>query len=217
MKKYKEVIIISAVIALPVLFYLFLKTGRQVYVKLPIFGERVYDEQLKDTVYHTLPDFSFTDQGGKTISLKEIDTNIIIANFFFASCPDVCPKLNRKVQELYEKTAAVPNLRFISHTVDPDNDSVPVLAEYAKRFHADAQRWHFVTGPKQALYDIAMKGYLVPVTQEDTTIDHTQNIILVDPWRHIRGYYDGLNEDEIKRLMDEIKVLQVEIHERNKQ
>ncbi len=147
--------------------------------------------------------------------MADFDTSIIVADFFFASCPDICPKLNRNLSKVVEKTAAMPNVKYISHTVDPENDSVPVLAEYAARFKANPDRWHFVTGSKQSLYEIAEKGYLVPVTAEDTTIDHTQNLILIDPWRRIRGYYDGLNPKEVEKLIDEIKVLQVEIHERN--
>lgn len=120
------------------------------------------------------------------------------------------------MEQVYYGTRSMPNVKFLSHTVDPDNDSVSVLAAYAKRFNAEPYRWHFVTGSKQELFDIAMKGYLVPVTKEDTTIDHSQNLILIDPWRRIRGYYDGLNEEDVKKLMDEIKVLQVEIYERSK-
>lgn len=216
MKKYKEALLLLVIIGAPVLFYLFLKTGKQRYVYLPVYGERVYDEQLKDTVYHTIPDFTFTDQTNREISLADFDTSIIVADFFFASCPEICPKLNKNLSTVVEKTVAMPNVKFISHTVDPENDSVPVLAEYAARFKADPKRWHFVTGSKQALYDIAMKGYLVPVSEEDTTIDHTQNLILIDPWKRIRGYYDGLNKEDVDKLIDEIKVLQVEIHERNK-
>ncbi len=216
MRKHKEVIIILSIIGLPVLFYAILKTGHTNFVKLPIYGERAYDEQMKDTVYHTLPDFNFTDQTGSVISLKDFDTSIIVADFFFATCSDVCPKLNKNMEQVYYSTRSMPNVKFISHTVDPDNDSVSVLAAYSKRFNAEPHRWHFVTGSKQELFDIAMKGYLVPVTKEDTTIDHTQNMILIDPWRRIRGYYDGLNEEDVKKLMDEIKVLQVEIYERSK-
>lgn len=215
MKKYKEALLILVIVGAPVLFYLLIKTGRQNYYFLPVYGERFYDEQIKDTVFHTIPDFNFTNQANKSVSLADFDTSIIVADFFFASCPDICPKLNRNLSKVVEKTAAMPNVKYISHTVDPENDSVPVLAEYAARFKADPARWHFVTGSKQSLYEIAEKGYLVPVTAEDTTIDHTQNLILIDPWRRIRGYYDGLNPKEVEKLIDEIKVLQVEIHERN--
>lgn len=217
MRKNKEAIILLSIIGLPVLFFVFLKSGRQNYLSLPVYGERVYDEQLKDTVYHILPDFHFTNQLGQPVSLADFDTSIIVANFFFASCKEICPKMNDGMGYVYDKTAGMPNVKFLSHTVDPVNDSVPVLAAYAKRFKADAPRWQFVTGSKQALYDIAFKGYMVNVVQEDTSIDHSQNLILIDPWKRIRGVYDGLNEAEVKRLVDEIKVLQVEIHERRKE
>jgi protein SCO1/2 len=212
--------ILLIVLAGPLIFFAFLKLGKYQMIPLPIIGERdvvvVKNEDgssSTDTVYHTVPAFSFTDQYGNIVTEKNFDSGIYVANFFFASCPDVCPAMNGALSEVAAKFADNPKIKFISHTVDPESDSVPVLAEYAKRFGAKKDHWYFVTGSKRELYDVAQRGYLVSATEGDVkpaSFIHSQQLVLVDSKRRIRGMYDGLNQKEVDKLFDDIKTLLIQ-------
>lgn len=202
-------------IVVPILIFLIFNQGKQNFNSLPFYGERIEPDgvQQKDTIYYAVPDFSLVNQLGDTVTQKNLDGYIYIANFFFASCEDVCPMMNAKVQTVYEKLKEFSEVKFISHTVDPENDSVSVLHEYAARFKADPAIWYFVTGSKEAIFQTG-QGYLLPVSIEDKTIDHSQQLILVDKEKHIRGIYDGLDDVEIQRLKDDVKVLLYDYHNR---
>jgi protein SCO1/2 len=216
MKSSRSFFIAIAVIVVPVLIYLIMKTGKQHYSRLPIFGEKVEPNgvDIKDTIFYTVPDFKVTSQTGETVTQKTFGNSIYIANFFFASCKDVCPKMNAKVETVYAKAKEYAEVKFISFSVDPENDSVPVLAEYAKKFNADPKIWYFVTGSKEDIYK-AGQGFLLPVSIEDKTVDHSQQLLLIDKENRIRGIYDGLDEVEIKRLNEDLKVLLYEYHQPN--
>ncbi len=207
--------IVLGLIVVPILVYWILHQGKQRFNTLPYYGERIEPDgdKVKDTIYYSVPDFKLISQTGDTISGKDLDGYIYIANFFFASCKDVCPKMNAKVETAYQKLKEYSEVKFISHTVDPENDSVPVLAAYAKKFHADPKIWYFVTGSKDAIYK-AGQGYLLPVSIEDKSVDHSQQLILVDKEKHIRGIYDGLNDYDLERLEGDVKVLLFKYHEK---
>ena len=211
--KRKNFFIAISVIIIPVLIYFIGRAGKQKYTSLPFYGERVLPSGSTDTVFYTIPDFNLTSQSGEPVSQKTFDNSIYIANFFFASCKDVCPKMNAKVQSVYSKVLEqhYEEVKFISFSVDPLNDTVSVIAAYAKKFNADPKKWFFATGTKEAIAKTG-SGFLLPVSMEDTTIDHSQNLILVDKKNHIRGIYDGLDELEIKRLNEDLKVLLYEYH-----
>lgn len=211
--KRRDFYIAAGVIVVPVLLIFTCHLGRQKMKHLPIYGEKIAPETAgQDTIYYQVPDFHVTDQTGAPISQKNFTGSIYVANFFFASCKDVCPKMNKKVQKVYDTAKEYAEVKFISFTVDPENDSVPVLAGYAKRFEADPKIWHFVTGSKDDIFK-AGQGFLLPVSKEDKTIDHSQQLLLIDKQNRIRGIYDGLEDAEVKRLGDEIKVLLYEYHE----
>ena len=217
--KRKNFYVAIAVIIIPVLLYLLGRVGKQNYNHLPFIGEKIPPNgaDIKDTIFYTVPDFSVTSQTGKTITQKTFDNSIYIVNFFFTSCKDVCPKMNAKVETVYKKVLEqnFSEVKFISFSVDPERDSVPVLAAYAKKFNANPERWIFATGTKEAIVK-AGRGFLLPVSMEDTTIDHSENLMLIDKKNHIRGIYDGLDEIEIKRLNDDIKMLLYEYHQPKK-
>jgi protein SCO1/2 len=208
MNKKTGLFIVLGLLAAPLLIYLILHAGKQRFTELPYFGERIppNGREVKDTIYYTVPDFSLTDQEGKTITRKDFANSIYVANFFFASCEGVCPAMNKRLKAVYDRMKEFAEVKFISHTVDPDHDSVPVLKEYAKQYGADPAIWHFVTGSREDIFK-AGRGYLLPVSIEDRTVDHSQQLILVDKAGHIRGVYDGLDDAEMERLQDEIKVL----------
>jgi len=214
MKFKRSSLIALGLIVVPILVFWVFNQGKQNFGNLPYYGEKFIPDGSKDTVFYTVPPFSLLDQTGNTITEKNLQGFIYVANFFFASCQDVCPRMNAKVATVYENLKEFSEVKFISHTVDPDNDSVPVLKEYAKKFKADPAIWHFVTGSKENIFK-AGQGYLLPVSIEDKTIDHSQQLLLIDKEGHIRGIYDGLDDLEIKRLKDDVKVLLYNYHKPN--
>lgn len=215
----KSFLIAISVIIVPVLIFFAGSAGKQNFQHLPFMGERIEPNgaDVKDTIFYAVPDFKLTSQTGEIITQKTFDNKIYIANFFFASCKDVCPKMNAKVATVFSKIKEqkFAEIKFLSITVDPENDSVPVLSAYAKKFKADPSIWYFATGTSDDIFK-AGQGFLVPVSKEDQTIDHSQQLLLIDKEKHIRGIYNGLDEVELARLKDEIKVLLYEYHTNNK-
>lgn len=191
----------------PLIFYLVVRnTGNIHYLPLPYLGEREYDEKLKDTVYYSIPDFSFVDQDNKPFSTADANGKILVVNYFFATCKDVCPRMNGMLAKIYPKFQDVSSVQFMSISVDPEHDSPQVLNEYAKKFGAKSVSWKFLNGSKDMLLKTGL-GMLLPVSESDSTLDHSQQIILIDKERHIRGVYNGLTKDGIDQLEKEIKVL----------
>ncbi|MBI3509528.1 MAG: SCO family protein [Bacteroidetes bacterium] len=159
---------------------------------------------------HVVYDFSLTDQSGKIITRADFKNSICVVNFFFTSCKGICPHMNDQMGRVYAKYKGNKEVQFISHTVNPERDSVPVLAAYAAQRNADETQWHFVTGDKKELYDLARRSYLISDTKGDGGKEdfvHSQNFALVDKTGHIRGLYDGLDPNEVNRLMVDIDVL----------
>ncbi len=210
----KSFYIAAGVIIIPVLIYFLFKAGNTSFKHLPYLGERVAPDGVTqtDTIYYSIPNFEVSDQSNKKLTLKDFDGSIFIANFFFASCKDVCPAMNKKLAVVYDKFKEFSEIKFISFTVDPMQDSVPVLAQYAKQYNADAKIWHFATASKEATYKIG-QGFLLPVSVEDTTIDHSQQLVLIDKEKHIRGVYNSFDDEDMGKLNDEIKVLLYEYHQ----
>ena len=213
----KRILIILSILFLPCIFYLVLIQGKNHFRHLEIYGPK---EPLAngDTIYHTIPSFSFLNQEGKTITDKDLEGKIYVASFFFATCPTICPKMNYNVKGVTEKYKDDPNVKFLSFTVDPEKDSVQALAAYAKEREVDNNQWWFLTGDKEAIYALAQDGFLVPAAGGKTAADffHSQNLILIDKEKRIRGIYDGLDEAEVKKLCDEIDVLGEEYKEKQK-
>jgi protein SCO1/2 len=216
-KNQARIFILASIIILPCLFWLLLTTGKNHYKHLEVFGPKDVDEK-GDTIYHAVPSFSFINQDGKTISDKDVDGKIYVASFFFATCPTICPKMNENLRGVTENFKKLPDIKFLSFTVNPENDSVPVLKEYAAKRNADSTQWWFLTGNKDSIYALASKGYLVPAASGKTAADffHSQNFILVDKEKHIRGFYDGMKDADVRKLNDEIKVLLVEYKEKER-
>jgi len=204
-----------AIFVVPLILYFLAKTGKPTYRGLPHFGERVEPNgsDIKDTIFYTVPDFNFISQNSKPVTQQTFANSIYVANFFFATCKDVCPKMNAKMETVYKNILEqeFTEVKFLSITVDPENDSVSVLNQYAKKFNASPEKWYFATGTKESVLK-AGRGFLLPVSMEDSTVDHSQQLLLIDKENHIRGIYNGLDEVEIVRLNEEIKVLLYEYH-----
>ena len=180
--------------------------------KLPIFGNKDTDEK-GDTIYHTIPDFSFVNQFDETVSEQKFKNKIYIADFIFTTCPGICPIMTKqlaRVQKAFESEKVKPFL--ISHTVDPETDSVKVLLEYGKLKGANFSTWDFVTGSKKKIYKIA-EQYLVVANEDPNTeikFVHSETLVLIDKNKRIRGMYNGTDSLEVNKLIIDIKTLMQE-------
>lgn len=206
MNKTRGIIFLSLILILPVLWVLFWKKGEYSYQKLPVLGETSLNG---DTIPFVIGDFEFTDQLGQKVTKENFKGKVYVANFFFTSCPDVCPMMNTNLSIVVDKYRQNPHVMFLSHTVDPETDSVNVLYDYARRFKTDHKQWLFVTGPKDEIYRMAQEDYRVTATTGKKDIDfiHSEKLVLIDKNFRIRGYFDGLDFNEVKELMDAIRIL----------
>lgn len=216
----KKIIILGAILLLPSFVYLFLTVGKHNIFSLPYYGPREAISRIEngkektDTIYFTIPEFSFINQYGKKITQEETKGKIVVANFFFVKCPTICPKMATHIYDVQKTFEGNKDILFVSHTVNPENDSVPVLAEYAEKVHAGNQ-WHFLTGNKDEIYNIATKGYFVSAMPDEIAPGgflHSEMLILLDKEGHIRGYFDGTSTSEAKKLKDAIRILMASEH-----
>lgn len=161
---------------------------------------------------HTIPGFAFTDQDGQTKAKADVEGKIYVAEFFFTTCTGICPKMNANMDKVYAKYKDKPDFLILSHTVDPEHDSVAVLKAYAAKHNADSKNWWFLTGDKKQLYRMARQGYLVDdgvYTGEEDFV-HTQWFALVDKAGQIRGLYEGTKQQDVDRLIADIDRLMEE-------
>lgn len=212
----KHFFIAIGILVVPIAIFFILNQAKHSFGTLPILGERIPPDgvTIKDTIYYQVPPFEMWDQTGKKLNSKDFDGYIIVASFFFASCTDVCPTLNRRLKTVYDKMKDFAEVKFISFSVDPINDSVEVLADYGKKYDANPAIWHFTTTKSQEEVVKIGQGFLLPVSIEDKTIDHSQQLILMDKSKRIRGFYDSFDDAELKRLNEDIRVLLYEYHKR---
>ncbi len=169
--------------------------------------------KVNDTTYHFIPPFKFTSQYNEPVTQQSTDNKIYVTEYFFTTCGSICPIMNTNLERVYKAFKSDPGFLILSHTVDPETDSVPVLLDYAKKHGVSDRQWLFVTGSKPALYDVARKGYLLNAEEGNGGAEdfiHTQNFALIDKERHIRGFYDGTDSLEINRLIQEITILKKE-------
>ncbi len=186
---------------------------------LPIFGSRkavtktVNGQSVTDTVYQTIPKFSLVNQYGDSISNKNLDGKIYVADFFFTTCPSICPMMARNLLTVYNTFKSKDDFKILSHSIDPKHDSVPVLKKYADKLGVSGNTWWFVQGKKEDVYTIAEKNYLVAVKQDSTAAGgyvHQGYFVLVDKQKRVRGAYDGTDPKQVDQLITDIKTLQAE-------
>jgi protein SCO1/2 len=183
--------------------------------RLPILGERLGTKPGKglgvvDTVYHTIPDFLFINQDGQPVTARTFDGKIYVADFFFTTCPTICPKMQSQLLKVYQEFKGNPRVMFLSHSIDPRHDTVPVLKEYAKNLGVDGPQWQFVTGDKAKTYEIAQKSYFVSALDDKDQpggIVHSGAFVLVDPDKRIRGLYDSTRDEDVNLLIAHIRML----------
>ena len=183
---------------------------------LPIYNPSMVNSELVDTTvqhiskYHAIADFSFTNQNGKTITQKDYEGKIYVADFFFTTCQTICPIMTTNMTEVQKAFSKNPKVMILSHTVTPEIDSVPVLKQYALKQNVDDSKWNMVTGDKKDIYYIARKSYLAVKTgkpEEMYDMVHTENFVLVDTKRRVRGFYDGTKKEDVQRLIEDINWL----------
>jgi protein SCO1/2 len=158
--------------------------------------------------YHTIADFSLTNQNGQTITQKNYEGKIYIADFFFTTCPTICPIMTKNMSSIQDRLG--DGVLLLSHSVTPQIDSVAQLKKYALEKGVDDSKWNLVTGDKKQIYELARKSYLAVKTDGDGgpyDMIHTENFILVDKERRIRGFYDGTKMEEVEELMKDLEVL----------
>jgi protein SCO1/2 len=159
---------------------------------------------------HHILDFALVDQNGDTMRLPDVGDRIIVADFFFTTCATICPKMTVQMARVQEAYRDEDRLMLLSHSVTPEIDSVPVLAAYAQLHGADPRRWRLLTGDRKQIYHLARRSYFAALDEGDGGPDdfvHTENFVLVDPQRRIRGFYDGTQPSDVDRLLGDIRKL----------
>ncbi len=181
---------------------------------LPIFGEREFNGT--DTVYHTIAEFQFVDQDSAIVTNETFRGKIYIADFFFTSCRTICPIMKTQMLRVYEATASYLDVLILSHTIDPEYDTVGLLHSFAERLGVKSDRWHFVTGDKETIYKLAQTSYFSAALEDKSEPDgfiHSGAFLLIDKQGRIRGKYDGTEEEEVNRLIKDIARLRQEYDE----
>ena len=215
--KLEKITLLFLLLVLPAIMYFYLTKGYNNFIKLEVIGE----------VDYSIDDFSFINQDNETITNDSLTGSIYVANFFFTSCPSICPTMTRNMSYLQDKLSVFPNIRFLSHTVDPVNDTPEKLRRYVslmqqKNINIDLSNWDFVTGDKDKLYQSAA-NYFVNASVDSLAPGgflHSEYFILIDKQGRVRsgidkngnavGAYDGTNEVQMKDLINDINVLMAE-------
>ncbi len=219
--------VLLLLLVLPVFVYLFLKFFGENHFALPhyfpqdIVEKEVDGKIVNDTIFHEVPAFAFPSSQGNVVSNKTTEGKIYVADFFFTTCPGICPQMSNQLKRVQEAFIDNPEILILSHTVDPDNDSISVLKTYAEKYKVIPNKWFFLRGDKDVTYDLAQKGYFISALEDSNFTDtdrfvHSDKLILVDKQKHIRGYYNGTDEKEVERLILEISILMTEYEDNAK-
>jgi protein SCO1 len=209
MFKDKYLWLLLLVPAVFIAWYFYSKNEKEPIRRLPYFG-RKNSVTRNDTSYHSVKPFFFIDQDGNKVTEETVKGKIYVADFFFTTCQSICPVMSTQLERVYKQFGKRNDFLIVSHTVDPETDSVPQLKQYARLHGVNDSHWLFVTGEKKHLYEMARKSYLLNAEEGDGGEEdfiHTQNFALVDKERHIRGFYDGTDSLDINRLLIDIGVL----------
>ena len=192
---------------------------------LPVYEPDMVNTELVDSTvqdirkYHKIADFRLTNQNGEEVTQEDYKNKIYVADFFFTTCQTICPIMTDHMKEIQERLKQDSEVLLLSHSVTPGIDSVSRLKKYAIDKGVDDRKWNLVTGDKKQIYDLARKSYLAAKSDGDGgpyDMVHTENFVLVDKKKRIRGFYDGTNPEDIDRLLDDIKILKKENKKKRK-
>ncbi|MFD2726528.1 SCO family protein [Hyunsoonleella rubra] len=216
-KDYKVFAIVFGIISIIIVSIIY--STLNVYQPLPIYQPVMVSTELVDSTiqhkkkYHKIADFSLINQNGKTVTQDDYNDKIYVADFFFTTCQTICPIMTDHMAQIQKEIMDDSDVLLLSHSVTPEIDSVAQLKRYAIKKGVDDAKWNLVTGDKKEIYALARKSYLAVKDNGDGghfDMIHTENFMLIDKKRQIRGFYDGTNPVEIKRLLNDISVLQEE-------
>lgn len=167
-----------------------------------------YGRMKYDSVYHTISNFKLRDQNAAIITNDSLKGKIYVANFFFCTCTSICPRMTNYMHVLQNEFISEGRIEFLSHTVDPENDSIPVLKQYAEQNQINDRKWHLLTGSRKDLYDLSKNSYYLGVESDSPDeFEHSEKFVLVDSHRVIRGYYNGTDSLEVEKLKKDIQIL----------
>jgi len=204
-----------------ILFLIFFscETREQASFKLPIFSPSDLDPNWVDSSLkkskkkHFVPEFSFLNQNGDLITSKKVSGKILAVNYFFTTCPSICPTLTKNMQRVQNAFLNEEDVLILSHTVNPEHDTPKVLNAYAEYYGIDSGKWHLLTGEREKIFGMARKGHFAVKGNSNDDINsfiHTENFVLVDQKSRIRGLYNGTNPHDVNRFIEDIKLLKKE-------
>ncbi len=214
--KYKTLALVLAILSVIIISAIYQVLAPK--PKLRIYQPSDVAPELVDTTlqhvkkYHEIADFALINQEGDTVTQDTFKDRIYVADFFFTTCATICPVMTEHMGQIQDKIKDDPRVLLLSHTVTPEIDTVAQLKKYALSKGVIPGKWHLVTGDKKQIYDLARKSYLVAKDQPYSPYDlvHTENFVLIDPQRRIRGFYDGTDPRAIETLIDDIAILKKE-------
>lgn len=213
-KKFAVAFLIISIIIISIIY-----NTLNVYQPLPVYQPSMVSTELVDSTiqyqkkYHKIADFSLINQNGKIITQVDYQDKIYVADFFFTTCQTICPIMTTNMVEIQKEIIDVDDVMLLSHSVTPQIDDVAQLKKYAIEKGVNDKKWNLVTGDKKQIYQLARKSYLAVKTfgnGDEYDMIHTENFMLIDKKRQIRGFYDGTSEEDMERLLDDIKILKKE-------
>lgn len=193
--------------------------GKKTEKALPILGNSYTEEiivngkKVIDTIYHTIPEFTFLNQYGEEVSRKDMTGSIYIADFFFTSCPTICPIMKTQMLRVYEVIQDMEDVKILSHSIDPEHDTVELLYDFADRLGVEGRKWQFLTGDKKKIFEVAQKGYIVTAVEDSKEPGgyiHSGAFMLIDKKGRVRGAYDGTKAEDVDRLIRDLPKLRSE-------
>jgi protein SCO1 len=229
MSNTKKAGILLVVLLVPALLYLFLRFGTQNHYALPRYLPKIDSakseplmgmvklpdgREIEDTIYNHIPPFKLIDQDSNVVDQSIVKDKIYVADFFFTRCGTVCPKIASQLTRVQDVFRSRDDIRFLSFSVDPENDGPKELKAFANKYEAIPGKWYFLTGSKAEIYDLGLHGFYLPVVdagvkdgKPDETFIHSEKLVLVDKSGIVRGFYDGTDKEDVDRLILEIRVL----------
>jgi protein SCO1 len=209
------VLILMGLLLIPVLIILFLKVFGKNNYEIPVFYETGVDNpfrecEFEENVQHLIPEFKLISHLGDSVDRQVMQGKITIVDFFFTSCPSICPIMSSEMERVNNVFLGTQEVQILSISIDPEFDTPEVLKDYADRHDAKEKKWLFLSGEKNEIYNLARCGFILPTMHGGAIPDdfvHSDKFVLVDDLGRIRGYYSGTNKDEVDRLIVETKIL----------
>ena len=214
-----KIMVLVCILLIPVLIIVLLRGFSQNHYEIPVYYESGLEDPFgtcdyPEGVQHYIPEFSFFSQDSSVIGTDEMNNKITVVDFFFTSCPSICPIMSSEMERVQDIFRDEDMVQIYSVSIDPDHDSPEVLAQYADKHGATSGKWFFLNGPKEEAYDLVRCGFALPIVDGLGNPDefvHSDKFILVDGQRRIRGYYSGTDREEVDKLILETKILLYEI------